>query len=85
MCQKKKPIFSNLIEHDSGLVTAGHSHANNNSNEADEDTKTDLFQACYEVERMRNMVNHGIEEYNKTHPRIHLPLYQVSIIFLQFQ
>lgn len=86
-----KPIFSNLVELDSGLVIAGNMVATSNgtSNSVDLEDWTDLYRPSYNVGQLRTMLEHSIEEYNKTFPRIRLALYRVSItrlfLYLVFQ
>lgn len=67
------------MEQDSGLVVAGHLLSNNNKADiSEEEAKTDLYHSTYNVSELRRLVDHGVEEYNKTHPRIKLDLYKVS-------
>ena len=75
LSSKDKPIFSNLVEQDSGLVTAGNvlTHSSNATEE-----KTDLYKPVYSTSDVKALMEHGVEEYNKTHPRIKLALYRVS-------
>jgi hypothetical protein len=70
------------VEQDSGLVTAGNVQTNQSNNVTEE--KTDLFKPVYSVSDVKALMEHGVEEYNKTHPRIKLALYRVSITLGNF-
>ena len=76
LSNRVKPIFSNLIEQDSGMVTAGNVLGNQGNGSREE--KTDLYKRVYNVAEVKTLMEHGVEEYNKTHPRIKLALYRVS-------
>ena len=78
MNRREKPVFSNLVEQDSGLVTAGNTFPNASSNATEDDVATDLYRPEYNVEKVRTLMAHGIEEYNKANPTIRLALYTVS-------
>ena len=78
MNRREKPVFSNLVEQDSGLVTAGNTFPNASSNSSEDDVATDLYRPEYNVEKVRTLMAHGIEEYNKANPTIRLALYTVS-------
>lgn len=76
LSNKEKPIFNNLVEQDSGLVTAGNFMGNNN-NLSEEECLTDLYKASFGVTKTKALLEHGVEEYNKSYPRIKLALYRV--------
>ena len=59
-------------------MTAGQVVQTANSNMSEEDLKTDLYKPQYNISGLRRLVDHGVEEYNKTQPRIKLALYRVS-------
>ena len=80
LCNPDKPIFSNLVEQDSGLVTAGNQLGNGTGHFSDEELKTDLFRPMYDIQHVRHLLMHGVEEYNKTHPHIKLALYRVRMV-----
>ncbi len=68
--RKEKPNFHNLVELDTGVVstesTTGESAA---------------VEPAPSVARVRELVQRSLDEYNKTHPRISLALYRVSMSF----
>ena len=76
LSNRVKPVFSNLIEQDSGMVTAGNLLGNQGNRSMDDNT--DLYNPVYNVPDVKVLLEHGVEEYNKTHPRIKLALYRVS-------
>ena len=79
MTSTQKPVFSNLIELDSGYVTAGILHqSSSNTKLSDEELKTDLFRAQYRADSVKQLLEHAVDEYNKSQPRIKLALYRVS-------
>ena len=79
MTQPQKPIFSNLIEQDSGYVTAGNLiQSVSNTSLSEEDLKTDLYRPQRNNVMIRNLVEHAVDEYNKSQPRIQLAMYRVS-------
>ena len=49
-----------------------------NTKLSEEDLKTDLYKAEYNVNHVKCLLEHGVEEYNKSQPRIKLALYRVS-------
>lgn len=62
-------IFSNVIEHDSGIVMAGPSSPD----------RKDFYKKVEKVSRVRNLLQHAIDEYNKNQPRLSLRLYKAAI------
>lgn len=84
MLKVRQPYFSNLIEQDSGVVTAGMIDTRHSSNISEEDAKTDLYKPVFKFEDVKELMSKGVEEYNKIHPRIKLALYKVGrwIFFL---
>ncbi|KAK2150977.1 hypothetical protein LSH36_380g01074 [Paralvinella palmiformis] len=70
-------IFSNLIEQDSGMVTAGNLLGSQGNRSMDDNS--DLYNPVYNVPDVKVLLEHGVEEYNKTHPRIKLALYRTVI------
>ena len=77
MLRVRQPYFSNLIEQDSGVVTAGMIDTRHSSNISEEDAKTDLYKPVFRFEEVKELMSKGVEEYNKIHPRIKLALYKV--------
>ncbi|GFO25145.1 dynein beta chain, ciliary-like, partial [Plakobranchus ocellatus] len=75
----RSPLFSNLIEQDSGIVTAGTINTRTNNNVSDEDAKTDLYRPAKSFTAVKDLLEKGVEEYNKIHPRIKLALYKTVI------
>ena len=76
---KDKAIFTNVVEHESGLVTAtligsNDGGASGNSGSA----SVDNYHPNYDSNRLTQLLEHAIEEYNKAHPHIHLALCRVS-------
>lgn len=78
MLKVRQPYFSNLIEQDSGVVTAGMIDTRHSSNISEEDAKTDLYKPVFKFEDVKELMSKGVEEYNKIHPRIKLALYKVG-------
>nr|XP_022320176.1 dynein beta chain, flagellar outer arm-like isoform X6 [Crassostrea virginica] len=76
MLRVRQPYFSNLIEQDSGVVTAGMIDTRHSSNISEEDAKTDLYKPVFRFEEVKELMSKGVEEYNKIHPRIKLALYK---------
>lgn len=72
------PLFSNLMEQDSGVVTAGMIDARASANVTEEDSRTDLYRPARELNTVTELLQKGVEEYNKIHPRIKLALYKVE-------
>lgn len=71
-------MFSSLVEQDSGLVTTGNLFETaSNAKISEEDLKTDFYKAEYNLNHVRALLEHGVEEYNKSQPRIKLALYRV--------
>eukprot|EP00105_Crassostrea_gigas_P044993 XP_019929141.1 PREDICTED: dynein beta chain, ciliary isoform X4 [Crassostrea gigas] len=79
MLKVRQPYFSNLIEQDSGVVTAGMIDTRHSSNISEEDAKTDLYKPVFKFEDVKELMSKGVEEYNKIHPRIKLALYKTVI------
>jgi len=77
MIRTRQPHFSNLIEQDSGIVTAGMIDTRHSTKVSEEDARTDLFKPVYNLAEVKELMNKGVEEYNKIHPRIKLSLYKV--------
>lgn len=75
----KEPLFSNLVEQDSGVVTAGMIDARHISSISEDDAKTDLYKPRFRQKDVEDLMIKGVEEYNKIHPRIKLALYKVKI------
>ena len=80
MIRTRPPLFSNLIEQDSGVVTAGMIDTRHSSNISEEDSKTDLYKAVFKLESAQDLMTKGVEEYNKIHPRIKMALYKVRTV-----
>ena len=76
----RQPLFSNLIEQDSGIVTAGMIDTRHSTKVSEEDAKTDLYKPFYNVNEVKDLMVKGVEEFNKIHPRIKLSLYKVWYI-----
>ncbi|XP_056010102.1 uncharacterized protein LOC125667097 [Ostrea edulis] len=79
MLRVRQPYFSNLIEQDSGVVTAGMIDTRHSSNISEEDAKTDLYKPVFKFKDVKELMSKGVEEYNKIHPRIKLALYKTVI------
>lgn len=77
MIRTRQPQFSNLIEQDSGIVTAGMIDTRHSTKVSEEDAKTDLYKPFYSLTEVKDLMGKGVEEYNKIHPRIKLSLYKV--------
>ncbi|XP_071959570.1 uncharacterized protein [Antedon mediterranea] len=76
----KQPLFSNLVEQDSGIVTAGgYKVSSTTSSMVADDERTDQYKPCYNVDQVRLLTQDAVEEYNKGHPRIKLALYRETI------
>ncbi|XP_055866060.1 uncharacterized protein LOC106055129 isoform X2 [Biomphalaria glabrata] len=75
----RPPLFSNLIEQDSGLVTAGMIDARSVATVSEEDAKTDLYRPAKSYAAVKELLEKGLEEYNKIHPQIKLSLYKSVI------
>jgi hypothetical protein len=71
------PFFTNLMEQDSGVVTAGMIDARSSANVTEEDARTDLYKPSRSIKGATELLEKGVEEYNKIHPRIKLALYKV--------
>ena len=80
MIRTRQPQFSNLIEQDSGIVTAGMIDTRHSTKVSEADAKTDLFKPFYDLRVVKDLKVKGVEEYNKIHPRIKLSLYKVSYV-----
>ncbi|GFR61341.1 dynein beta chain, ciliary [Elysia marginata] len=76
----RSPLFTNLMEQDSGIVTAGMINTRVNQNISDEDAKTDLYRPAKSFTAVKDLLEKGVEEYNKIHPRIKMALYKVRKI-----
>ena len=59
-------------------MTAGNIFGNVNNSLSEDEVKTDLYRPTYEVAKVKALMEHGVEEYNKSQPRIKLALYRVS-------
>ena len=81
----RSPLFTNLMEQDSGIVTAGMINARVNQNVSDEDAKTDLYRPAKSFAAVKELLERGVEEYNKIHPRIKMALYKVRQANLKIQ
>ncbi|KAJ8316357.1 hypothetical protein KUTeg_006371 [Tegillarca granosa] len=75
MIKTRQPLFSNLIEQDSGIVTAGMIDMRHSSSVSEEDAKTDIYRPVFNMKGVKDLMSKGVEEYNKIHPRIKLALY----------
>ena len=65
------------MEQDSGIVTAGMIDARSSANVTEEDARTDLYKPAKSVKEVTDLLEKGVEEFNKIHPRIKLALYKV--------
>eukprot|EP00057_Strongylocentrotus_purpuratus_P006394 XP_011660868.1 PREDICTED: dynein beta chain, flagellar outer arm [Strongylocentrotus purpuratus] len=77
-----QPLFSNLVQQDSGIVTAGgyrSSQQATSSTTGSEVENTDQYQPCSEVAGVQRLLQDAVEEYNKGHPKIKLTLYKETI------
>lgn len=74
-----QPLFSNLVQQDSGIVTAGgyKGAVTSTSSTIGEEDPTDQYQPCDGVDRVRALVKDALDEYNKGQPKIKLSLYKV--------
>ncbi|XP_076457719.1 uncharacterized protein LOC143291635 isoform X3 [Babylonia areolata] len=72
----RTPLFSNLMEQDSGIVTAGMIDARSSANVTEEDARTDLYKPAKSAKDVTDLLEKGVEEFNKIHPRIKLALYK---------
>jgi hypothetical protein len=86
-----KPIyFSNLKETESGIVVAGlnvinsssSSYSNSNSSNSNVNVITDGYEPTNELEKIRVLVQTSLNEYNKEHQRIALPLYETTLMLI---
>lgn len=68
------------MEQDSGVVTAGMIDARTSANVTEEDARTDLYRSVRNMKDVTVLLEKGVEEYNKIHPRITLALYKVSLV-----
>ena len=66
------------MEQDSGIVTAGMIDARSSAVVTEEDARTDLYKPAKSVKEVTELLEKGVEEFNKIHPRIKLALYKVS-------
>ena len=78
LSRRDKPIFSSLAEQDNGCVTTGNAPGSRSISEEAGDV--DMYQPVYDVAKLKSLVEHGVEEYNKTHPRIKLAPYRVRAL-----
>ena len=70
-------MFSNLTEQDSGYVAAGNTQSSSgNTKLSEEDLKTDLYKPYFNIPLVKQLLNHAVEEYNKSQPRIRRALYR---------
>ncbi|XP_022099208.1 dynein beta chain, ciliary-like [Acanthaster planci] len=76
-----QPLFSNLVQQDSGIVTAGgyRSATSTASSSIGEEDPTDQYRPCEDVEGVRTLLRDAVEEYNKSHAKIKLALYRETI------
>ena len=63
------------------MVTAGNVVGNLKNVDPNE-VRTDMMRPVYDIVKLRTLLERGVEEYNKTHPRIKLALYRVCQLFL---
>lgn len=84
----KLVYFSNLKETESGIVVAGLNVINNssssysNSNISSSNVITDGYEPTNDLEKIRVLVQTSLNEYNKEHQRIALPLYESTIMLI---
>lgn len=71
-----KPLFSNLVEQDSGAITAG--QPRQMSHAADE-YHCDDYTPTWETASVRRLLLQAIDEYNKVYPKIRLSLYDYTV------
>ncbi|KAK7479589.1 hypothetical protein BaRGS_00029138 [Batillaria attramentaria] len=64
------------MEQDSGIVTAGMIDTRSSANVTEEDARTDLYRPAKSLKDVTDLLEKGVEEYNKIHPRIKLALYK---------
>ncbi len=81
-----QPLFSNLVQQDSGIVTAGgYRSASTGSSTAGDQDITDQYESCNNVSHVRALLQDAVEEYNKGQPKIRISLYRVRrSLFLFF-
>ena len=71
------------MEQDSGKVSTGVLLRNLHTTLFDDDQlKSDLYRPTFDTTRVKYLIEKAIEEYNKTHAWIKLPLYRVIISVL---
>nr|KAG5694045.1 hypothetical protein BaRGS_025624 [Batillaria attramentaria] len=63
-------------DQDSGIVTAGMIDTRSSANVTEEDARTDLYRPAKSLKDVTDLLEKGVEEYNKIHPRIKLALYK---------
>ena len=78
MTASDKPVFSNMVEHISGLVTAGNIMGYNDPNLTEADLRTDLYRPVNNINKLRSLLLQALFEYNKENPKIKIALYRVS-------
>ena len=69
--------FSNLKETESGIVVAGLTANGSNSN-----VITDGYQQITDLSQIRKLIQTAVNEYNKEHQRIMLPLYESTLMLM---
>lgn len=81
LIQPMQPLFSNLVEQDGGVVTAGHPQSRPLDTRSEDMDPTDLYKPSASWEDVKQLMEKGVEEYNKVHPHIKLALYKVSTLY----
>ncbi|XP_033641711.1 dynein beta chain, flagellar outer arm-like [Asterias rubens] len=74
-----QPLFSNLVQQDSGIVTAGGYRTTSTGSSIGEDDPTDQYRPCEDVDSVRVLLQDAVEEYNKSHAKIKLALYRETL------
>ena len=59
-------------------MTAGMIDARSSANVTEEDARTDLYRPARTAQEVTDLLEKGVEEFNKIHPRIKLALYKVG-------
>ena len=86
-----RPVyFSNLKETESGIVVAGLNITNNtsgnsgysNSSTSSTNVITDGYEPTNDLEKIRTLIQTSLNEYNKEHQRIALPLYESTLMLI---
>ncbi|CAF0814108.1 unnamed protein product [Brachionus calyciflorus] len=78
-----RPVYySNLKETESGIVMSGLNNNNTNNSNYPNNVFVDGYEPADDLNQIRNLIQTSVNEYNKEHQRISIPLYESTVMLI---